>query len=140
MWNWKYTTTAALIALISAGACTPDEYPTEPRFEVLPDAEDPGHLFVYNVLEGVEVSSVNVAGSFQDPVWNMTATPMPNTWMVTVDLEPGTHEYKYIFNGDQWAGNMCNDTNWGDPDNGFMVDANGEGCVEGGENAVVAID
>lgn len=140
MWNWKNMTGATLLALLVVVACTPDEYPTEPRFEVIPDLADPGHLFVYNVLEGVEVSTVNLAGSLQDPVWNAENTPMPKAWLLTTELPAGTHEYKFVFNGDQWAGNMCNETTWGDPDNAYMVDANGTGCVDGGENAAITMD
>jgi hypothetical protein len=141
MWNWKTTTGAALLALVAVAGCTPEDYPTEPRFEYPEPPTDPvGHLFRYNVVAGVPVTSVNLAGSMQDPAWNTSATPMPWTFMVTVDLPAGTHEYKYVFNGDQWAGNMCNEGTWGDPDNGGMVDPNGTGCVDGGENGEITMD
>lgn len=139
MWTWRNATIAAVVALVGFGACSPDDYPTEPRFEVVPDSGPTGHLFVYNVLDDVAVSSVNLAGSLQDPEWDPGATPMPETWLVTVELEAGTHEYKYVFNGDGWAGDMCDEGTWGDPDNGNMVDPDGEGCAEGG-NAVIEVD
>ena len=138
--NWKYLTLAAAVALLVVSACTPDEYPTEPRFEVIPEPIEPGHLFVYNLRDDVEVNSVNLAGSLQDPAWDPAATPMDRTWMVTVDLPAGTHEYKYVFNGDQWAGNMCDEGTWGHPENGNMVDPNGTGCVDGGENATITVE
>lgn len=139
MWNSRFRTIAAVAVLVGLGACLPDEYPTEPRFEVEPDTTTPGHLFRYNVLEDVPVSSVNLAGSFQD--WDAGATPMDNVWMATVELEAGTYEYKYVFNGpDGWAGNMCDEQTWGDPDNDYMVDPNGQGCVDGGENAVLEVE
>jgi hypothetical protein len=140
MWNWRYTAVAAALALVVGSACLPEDYPTEARFEFEPPTAAPGHLFRYNLLEDVAVSSVNIAGSFQDPQWDMAATPMDHTWLVTVELEAGTHEYKYVFNGDQWAGNMCNETTWGDPDNGNAVDPNGTGCVDGGENALIEVE
>lgn len=142
MLNFRKMAIAAVAVLVGVGvwACTPDEYPTEPRFEVIPEEGPTGHLFQYNVVPGVAVTSVNLAGSMQDPAWSMSDTPMPNTWLVTVDLAAGTHEYKYVFNGDQWAGNMCDEATYGDPDNGNMVDPNGEGCVDGGENAVITVD
>lgn len=142
MLNLRKTAIAAVAALagVAVWSCTPDAYPTEPRFEVVPDSGPVGHLFVYNVLADVPVSSVNLAGSMQDPAWSTTDTPMPNTWLVTLDLDAGTHEYKYVFNGDGWAGNMCDEGTWGNPDFNNYVDPNGTGCVDGGENAEITID
>ena len=97
------------------------------------------HTFMYIVpASAPAITSVNVAGSFQG--WSTSATPMDETYALWVDLEEGSYEYKFVFNGDQWAGDMCNDATWGDPDNGFQVDANGQGCVSGGGNAVLTID
>ena len=52
----------------------------------------------------VSPDGVHVAGGFQG--WDPMATPladddMDGIWAVTLDLEPGTHEYKFI-NGASW--------------------------------------
>ena len=52
----------------------------------------------------VSPDGVHVAGGFQ--WWDPMATPladddMDGIWAVTLDLEPGTHEYKFI-NGASW--------------------------------------
>ncbi|MFW6330222.1 MAG: hypothetical protein ACOC3J_00720 [Gemmatimonadota bacterium] len=140
MRNRTYIRIAAAMALVLVGACSPDEYPTEPRFEVVPDEEPTGHLFVYNVLEDQPVTSVTIPGTVAEPNWNPEESPeLENTWMVTVDLPAGTHEYKYVFNDGGWAGNMCDEGTWGHPDYNNFVDPNGQGCVDGGENAVIEV-
>lgn len=49
--------------------------------------------------------TVTVAGSFND--WSTAAAPMADVdrdglWQVTLDLEPGDHQYKYVVNGSDW--------------------------------------
>ncbi|MGH7445581.1 MAG: hypothetical protein ACREKM_11915, partial [Longimicrobiales bacterium] len=56
---------------------------------------------------------------------------------VTVELDADTYEYKYVFNGDGWASNMCNDPTWGDPDNGGKVDPDVAECLNGGNGVRV---
>ncbi|MGH7482233.1 MAG: glycogen-binding domain-containing protein [Longimicrobiales bacterium] len=131
--------TAVALALVAG--CEPADYPTVPRNPGEPPP--PPTVFSYVVPAGVEeVAAVNVAGSFQDPQWSATATPMtetsPGTWEVSVQVQRGEYEYKYIFNGDQWAGNMCNDATWGDADNGGKVDPDVTTCTGGG-NAVLVV-
>lgn len=141
MSNWKYIATAGLIVLVGTAACTPADYPTEPRFEVEPPTEDPGHLFVYNIRPDVSVTSVTIPGTVVEPNWTPEESPaLQNVWQATVDLDAGTYQYKYVFNStDGWAGNMCDEGTWGHPDHGNSVDAdNPESCD--GENALIEIE
>ena len=140
MWNRKRNAALALIALAS-WACSPDGYPSEPRFDAPPDVVElpDGELFFYTPPAGVSVSSVSVPGEFNgwnpgDPAAQMIELP-DGRWVAGIDLEPGTYQYKYHFNGTDWAGNMCNDGTWGDPDNGNQVDPDLDECHEGG-NAI----
>lgn len=142
MLNWKNATTAAALAgVMLAGGCTPDEYPTEPRFEVIPDEGPVGHMFVYRVRDDVEVTSVTIPGTLVEPNWTPEESPaLENAWQVEVDLPAGTHQYKYVFNTtDGWAGNMCDEGNWGHPDYGNSVDPDNAGSCDG-ENASIEVE
>ncbi len=142
MSNWKYMLTGALLGLVAVGGCSPADYPTEPRYEVIPDEEEPGHLFLYNVLATtVPVTSITIPGTVVEPNWTPDQSPaLDNVWQVTVDMEAGTHQYKYVFNGtDGWAGNMCDEGTWGHPDYENSVDPDNAGSCDG-ENAVIEID
>jgi len=142
MLSLRYAAIAAVIAAVAGGAwaCTPDEYPTEPRFEVVPPEVEPGHLFLYNIRQDVEVTSVTIPGTLVDPNWTPDQSPaLENVWQVTVDLDAGTHQYKYVFNSvDGWAGNMCDEGSWGHPDYGNSVDPDNPGSCDG-ENASIEI-
>ena len=135
----RRTAAFALVA-IATWACSPDEYPTESRFEPPPEEIElpDGELFFYTPPAGVTVTSVSVPGQFND--WNPNAPSAQmieladGRWVAGIELEPGSYEYKYHFNGSSWAGNMCNDGTWGDPDNGGQVDPNLTAC--NGETAV----
>ncbi|NNF07949.1 MAG: hypothetical protein HKN21_14390, partial [Candidatus Eisenbacteria bacterium] len=66
------------------------------------------------VYEGDYAGSVSVAGDFNG--WNGTATPMTKSgdvWSVVVSLGPGTHEYKFVVDG-QWVADPDNPTTVGD--------------------------
>lgn len=141
MSNWKYMAAAALIGLVGGGACSPGDYPTEPRFEVEPPTEDPGHMFVYNVRPDVPVTSVTIPGTVVEPNWTPEDSPaLENVWQVTVDLDAGTYQYKYVFNStDGWAGNMCDEGTWGHPDYGNSVDPDNPDSCDG-ENALIEIE
>ncbi|ADW21717.1 alpha-amylase family glycosyl hydrolase [Thermus scotoductus] len=92
--------------------------------------------FRYTPPSGLEVRSVSLRGSFNS--WG--ETPMQKedgSWAVTVDLDPGEHQYKFFING-QWPRDMCNDPTFGTP----MVDPKAAGCVDdgfGGQNAVIVV-
>jgi hypothetical protein len=51
-----------------------------------------------------EVESVSVVGNFNG--WNVKADPMvqqaDGSWRNKIFLVPGTYEYKFVVNGDQW--------------------------------------
>ena len=67
------------------------------------------------------------------------ASVVSNIWTYTVDLAAGTYQYKYQFNtADGWAGNMCDEGTWGNPDYGNAVDPDNDNCE--GDNAVITID
>jgi hypothetical protein len=99
-----------------------------------------GHTFLYMVPAGVDVEVVTVTGSFQDPQWQPDADTMTNIWEYTVDLAPGTYQYKYVFNtASGWAGNMCDEPTWGHPDFGNAADPDNDNCVSGGQDAEITI-
>ena len=103
------------------------------------------HTFTYVRPSGAPaLTSVNLAGSFNN--WSTTARSMTQqtdgSWKTTLQLAPGTYEYKFVMNGGTWPNNMCNDPTWGDPNNGGKVDAAVTNCVDdenGGQNAVLVI-
>lgn len=139
MWNRKRTAAFALAAL-ATWACTPEDYPTESRFDPPPEEIDlpDGELFFYTPPAGVTVTAVSVPGEFNgwnpnDPAAQMEELP-DGRWVAGIELAAGNYQYKYHFNGTTWAGNMCNDATWGDPANGGRVDPNLTTC--NGENAV----
>jgi glycosidase len=53
---------------------------------------------------------VCVAGTFNG--WSTNATPLERAtggeWMVTLDLEPGAYEYKFVVNGSRWMADPGN--------------------------------
>ena len=139
MWNRKRTAALALLAFAVA-ACEPEDYPTSSRFDPPPEEVElpDGELFYYTPPAGVTITSVSIPGEFNgwnpsDPAAQMIELP-DGRWVGGIELEEGTYQYKYHFNGANWAGNMCNDPTYGDPDNGFQVDPNLTSC--NGENAV----
>ncbi|WP_243090058.1 alpha-amylase family glycosyl hydrolase [Thermus neutrinimicus] len=92
--------------------------------------------FRYTPPPGLEVRSVSLRGSFNQ--WGETPMQRENgSWAVTVDLDPGEHQYKFFING-QWPKDMCHDPTFGTP----MVDPTAAGCVDdgfGGQNAVILV-
>ncbi|MBN2448534.1 MAG: alpha-glucosidase C-terminal domain-containing protein [Phycisphaerae bacterium] len=60
---------------------------------------------------GPEAKSVCLAGTFNG--WNASATTMRGPrgdgfWLVSVDLRPGTHEYKFVVDGNNWRQDPLN--------------------------------
>ena len=78
------------------------------------------------VVASVSENGVHIAGSFQG--WNPGGTPLTDngdgTWSVTVEMEPGTYEFKFI-NSNDWDGNEEN--------------MEGTGCNAGG-NRIASFD
>ena len=77
-------------------------------------------------VSSVSENGVHLAGSFQG--WDPAGTPLTEyadgVWGVTVEMEPGTHEFKFI-NSNQWDGNEEN--------------MEGTGCNNGG-NRIATFD
>ena len=92
------------------------------------EATDEGVLFTYSDARAREVF---LAGSFND--WNASGTSMTNVdgvWSVTMPLDPGEYEYKFVVDG-QWVA---------DPDNPTTVGEFGNSAVNvGSDNALVAL-
>jgi len=73
-------------------------------------------------------NTVCVAGSFNE--WNLAAHPMAGPdadglWKTRVDIPAGTHQYKFVVNGDQW---FTDETAAAFADDGF-----------GGQNSVLEL-
>lgn len=89
--------------------------------------------FTYEEPAGIDVSAVSVPGEFNtpdqwtptDPDFQMEEVSEGN-WELTVELAPGTYQYKYHFNGDTWPNNMCDDATFGDENGDISPQA--EGC------------
>lgn len=109
---------------------------------------DPTHTFSYTPPpDAPTIQSIAVPGSFNG--WDASASPMQRqmdgSWQVTVELEPGRHEYKFHFDADHpdydggdWPQDMCEHALWGDPERDLWIDPNADGCVDdghGGQNA-----
>ena len=139
----KLIARAAFVALASTALMTAcgDDDPADPDNGNQPVS----HTFTYvRPSSAPAVTSVNLAGSFNS--WNTTARAMTQqangSWQTTIDLAPGTYQYKFVMNGGTWPNNMCNDATWGDASNGGKVDAAVTTCIDdgnGGQNAVLVI-
>ncbi|MCK4415073.1 MAG: glycogen-binding domain-containing protein [Candidatus Eisenbacteria sp.] len=87
-----------------------------------PDATEEGIRFTY---VDATARQVYLAGSFND--WSTTAAQMTragDTWSVTVALEAGEYEYKFIVDG-QWIGDPDNPVTVGDYGNSAVTVAAG---------------
>jgi hypothetical protein len=88
-----------------------------------PEATEDGILFTY---VDATASEVYLAGSFND--WATTAAPMTregDTWSLVLELAPGSHEYKFVVDG-QWIADPDNPVTVGDYGNsGITVGAGG---------------
>jgi hypothetical protein len=131
------------LVLVAAAACSPEDVMFEPPpYQVEPPPEyQIAHTFVYVPhADTPEIESIVVRGEFNGWSGNaqrMTFDEAEGTWSVTVALDPERYEYKYVFNGEGWAGNMCADGTWGNPPGG-PIDPNVDECA--GENGVVNVD
>jgi hypothetical protein len=131
-----------VLGLMLVAGCTPDDYPFEPPpYQVeLPPAYQIAHTFTYVPHEDTpEITRIVVRGEFND--WGGDSLAMvlhDGAWSVTVALEPGeTYWYKYVFNNDQWADDMCESTTWGNPPGG-RIDPNLDECRGGGDASMRA--
>lgn len=137
--------TAAVLSLLVLGACGDDD-PSDPE-----DGNGDGDgttevVFVYDPpASAPAITSIDVAGSFNN--WTIGELEMveqnDGTWEASIDLAPGVYEYKYVFNGDIWPGNMCDNAEWGDPAVGMHNHMGTMTCVDdehGGMNAELIVD
>jgi hypothetical protein len=129
--------TFGLLAVLATAAC--GDNGLEPLDFGDPEERGP-HVFRFIPHpNNPEVTLVTVPGEFNG--WNPGAEgwameeQADGTWALEVDLEPGRYEYKYHYNGDTWAGNMCDHDTWGNPDHGGKIDPDVQECA--GENAVL---
>ncbi|UCF77788.1 MAG: glycogen-binding domain-containing protein [Candidatus Eiseniibacteriota bacterium] len=113
----KYLLMISILALVFlvASDCAAAVRRTESGYEFT--YEDPG------------AAAVNLVGSFNG--WNQNATPMTRdesgVWRVTLPLQPGKHEYKFMVNGSDWIADPENPVVVGDYGNsGLEIDAAGE--------------
>ena len=93
-----------------------------PQTATIAQAEG-GATFSY---EEPDAASVFIAGDFNG--WDAQATPMSkqnDLWVITLDLAPGTYQYKFVVNGSEWKPDPNNPTT---ADDGF-----------GGQNSVITI-
>jgi hypothetical protein len=73
-----------------------------------PDTAGPGSVaavvYVQFRLEGVDASSVALAGSFTGwtPRVQLLETA-PGIWSAMVPLQPGVHDYTFVIDGDHWV-------------------------------------
>ena len=129
----------AILALAVVAGCGGDDEIVDPI-----TAQD--HTFVFEPhANNPDISSIVVRGSMNEWAGDDIALTLQanGNWSVTTELEPGEYQYKYVFNGDQWASNMCDDATWGNPDNDGKIDPNVVTCVDdgfGGQNATLVID
>jgi pullulanase len=83
-------------------------------------------------------TSVAVAGSFND--WSTSANKMTKgsdgVWSLTMTLEPGVHEYKFVVNGSSWKLDPMNGI-VGGYDQNNIVEVPGDEKVESGKIKVV---
>ena len=142
MRTFRWIPLVAAVGLAALAGCTADDYPTSPRNPGQGPIEPIEVTFTYDVPTGVTApTSIDVRGTFNDWTqtagWEMTETS-PGHWELTVELMPDTYEYKYVFNGDGWSSDMCNDATWGDPADGNKVWPGVTNCLPGG-NAVLVV-
>jgi hypothetical protein len=71
---------------------------------VTPVAADPSTILVRLVVVQPDAQTVQVAGDFNE--WNPARTPLEPTgtgaWTVTLPLEPGRYQYKFVVDGQTW--------------------------------------
>lgn len=67
-------------------------------------AREPGTEVTFRFATSERANAVSVAGDFND--WNAGAAPMSfngGGWSVTLELDPGTHAFQFVIDGDTWV-------------------------------------
>lgn len=148
----------AVLLVFAFAACSSDDDPIAPVDPPPPPPPPPpaalDFAFTYDPPDGAgEIEAISVPGDHND--WDCcegNALHMElqedGTWLAEIELEPGEYEYKYWSENmwpdhGGWAQNMCDDEEWGDPDNEFWLSPEADECVDdgfGGFNAKVTIE
>ncbi|MBN8691121.1 MAG: alpha amylase N-terminal ig-like domain-containing protein [Armatimonadetes bacterium] len=71
---------------------------------VFAGSDQVAHRFEFTTTE--DLKAVSVAGEFNN--WNKDANPMTKAagtknWSATVNLSPGSYQYKFVLNGERWV-------------------------------------
>src|SRR5579862_1108793 len=90
---------AFIVSVLMAGGASGSEVPPQKTVQfVYQPATDPAFP------KGVEIRSVNLAGTFND--WSAFATPMTNrgdgAYAKDMSLDEGMYHYKFVVNGNIW--------------------------------------
>ena len=138
----RFPMVAVLVLGAAVSACGGDD-PTDE------DDDDDGTetvTFTYVPADGgPAITAITVRGTFNGWGDPPSGTQLAMTeggngvWSASVDLEPGTYEYKYFFNGSTWSENMCADATWGNPAGGEVSPEN-EGCIGSFNNATITVE
>ena len=136
---------AAVLVLATALAACGEDDPADPGDD---DEDDGTSTVTFTYVPGPnapDITAVGVPGEFNTPnVWtfddpDFQMTEQANgTWSLTVELEPGTYQYKYHFNGTTWAGDMCGDFTFGDA-SGVVSPQSNECNPEDNGNAFITV-
>lgn len=127
----------AILALMVVAGCGEDDDLVDP---LAPQ----DHTFVYVPhADTPDISAIFVRGTFNN--WTGEDLAMTKqadgSWEVTLELEPGTYQYKYVFNDPNgWASNMCADPTWGNPPGGPVVPGLTTCDPDDNNNAILVID
>ena len=141
----RFPLIAVLVLATAVAACGGDD-PSDPDDDDDGDDETTEVTFTYVPADGgPAITSIFVRGDFNE--WgppNGTDIPMTEgangTWSAEVDLEPGTYEFKYFFNGSAWSENMCADATWGNPSGGPVSPQSDECNPEDFNNAIIVVE
>ncbi|HEX6588937.1 MAG TPA: hypothetical protein VF039_07940 [Longimicrobiales bacterium] len=140
----RFPLVAVLVLVATATACGDDD-PTD-------EDDDDGTSTVTFTYEpgpnAPEITSVAVPGEFNtNPgVWSPTdpgfqmEEQADGSWELTVELAPGTYEYKYHFNGSTWATDMCNDMTFGDASGHVSPQAEECNAADNGNAIITVVD
>jgi len=99
----KMVAFVAVLALLQIIACERPAVALPSSSEALPASGLVSHVFKFVAPPGTK--TVNLAGTFDD--WNVHADLMSKasdgvTWSITLNLEPGIYQYKFVLDGNVW--------------------------------------
>ena len=140
----RFPLVAVLVLATAVSACDGDD-PTDEDDDDNPEGTTTVTFTYEPGPNAPEITAVAVPGEFNTPtVWTPTdpefqMTEDDGVWSLTVELEPGTYEYKYHFNGTTWASDMCNDDTFGDASGEVSPQADECNPSDNG-NAVITVE